>query len=420
MNKRIGTCILCIVIVLTSTLSFAEAEQSMDQIELSLEKAVRLSYDNDISIVNAEKGLEAVAEGHRAAVNGKHRAKDMYDKLLTYIDLHDKKLSGEKLTSDESTIFTVSGYIFGKKRPYLPKTDEYKNYISPIEIQHFDLYNQMENTRTDIEQLKETNRRITTEFYYGLVGLEIMVVDGEEYLSLLSRKHEELKQSFQVGLVSEISLETNQAGLDKAKINQDKLVRQRDNMAMQLKARCALPLDQEIVTNQDGIYRASLAIDTLSAYYELAIENRAEVVKAKRLYETKVREEGFLKQYYQHENLTERIEIAISVSELEHAYNQSIEDVKKDIMTGYQEITNAKNKLMASKLDKDLAQEQYKNTQSMFNKGLVKETDLISSQLNYSNKVSTMYTNLRDYSKLRRNFDKAIDVGPGYVLSGGF
>lgn len=418
-HGNIMTVLILLLIVILAVPSVADTlVTGGTEVTLTYEDACDMALKQTHSIAEIDQAIEQLSDQYNDAIALRMEMQELLRGMDEYRKLYDMQKNGTQLNALDRWQLGIYMGMFGPKPPEMSQTDIYKNYIVNRDITHDAVWTSLQNTKLNKETVKSSIKFGVRQIYDSILDLQDTISLQQQLYDNMLKQNKQMLRRFKLGQVSEIDKYLSEVSLNQQKLNIDKIKRNLDNLEMSLKQQLGISLKQHIILMPYKSNNLNKNM-TYKEYLEKALVNRYETIAAKRDLEQKKREQDIMKQYILNDLLTERLEIQQAVDEKQMTYNEAVENVTKDIFKGYKDITELKANVDIAGQKQENAENQYKNSNLMYQNGLISLSNLWEADINRSLAKSGYMKTLRDYTRAIDKLEAACGCGPAYATSMG-
>lgn len=433
-KKRLITAILIIALlplqlsgvstaVAKNTASQATSDNSISQtITLSLEDAFEKAINNYNPIKNLDislkklwrvKDQDATFKVMDASVH------QLLDKLDNYLELFDRDVRntrGENVealnTSEQNELLDCSRVFGDIPWPY-SKEMMFDSYAQSSAFPQYSGWLQVQKLKSSQNITKSSLKENVRSMYCNVLYLLDLQVVMKQSLETMEKQYKLLQLQYERGLVTELDTYQCQVSLDKTKLELKKLQRSIENMEMQLKNLCGIPVSQKIELSSTELPAVTKLL-SYNTYYKKACENRNEIVYPKLEVEVLTRELDILNEYKKNPYSFDKVELNEKIEDAKASVTEGLEAVTSDIQWAYADVMNIQLNMDISKKNADNAKTNFSNMELKHKQGQVTLLELWKAR-DSANTAEVDYRKAqRDFACASNRMDLASGLGPKY------
>lgn len=337
--KKMGVLVLALAICSSgilpnwgNSMSFAAENATTTQdvvkvTKLDLASAKKLAVNNSDSIKQLDKAIEQLEKGHLQAMEGKKAAESYYGQYLEFKKMYEE---GAPTSGLDKTAYQMYSAMFGG-RPTLSNADIYNQFITPIEITHFNVYYQMDGLKKDRNLAIMAIESGVVKLFDGIASTEKSVALTQAYLKLSETQLNQANVKFKLGSISEVELYKTKKNYEKAQVEYKKQVSNLEGLKQDLFALCVIPYGQnpEIIKSTEHLTLNTTDFDRLS---EAMKTKDITLLKSERSLLLAQRESELMKKYIIDPTDDARLSMDNKLISAQQAYNATYAAQKVKLM----------------------------------------------------------------------------------------
>lgn len=335
------------------------------------------------------------------------------DRSLKIMDEQNSEILKARLNVQKDLDFYLSTTRYEETTQY--KRYIFNNYIKNRDYPYYSMWVSIENTKTNKELVKKSIEAGVLQTYYQILNLQDALMQQKDSYELMKKQNGQLEEKYKAGQISESDKYLQDIAVKQQELEVIKLQRTKENLEMSLKQQTGLPLTQEISLEPldvDG--KTFPAEESYGAYLSNAIKNRAEIKIAWMELKDKKWQLDVMKEYIKDENQQQRKDAQAAADQRTVAYRNAEEKVKKNIFNGYKDMINKSENIEICQKKKDNAEWKNRNTQLMYDNGLVSLSTLWETESEKTLAGINYIRAERDYKHALYKMKLASGIGPGY------
>jgi hypothetical protein len=397
-------------------ISYGETEEK----SITYNEAVNRALDASGAIEDLSDSMEDVWEQRNDLLGVKQQIQEQLDQINRFEDLYEKKYEdGETLTPAETQELQGYQMFLGDEPPTFTNQEMLDQFIKQRDFPHEQLlvtYNQLKNQRALLPDQLEAGVR---DLYIQLLNLRSTLEGQEIYTSNLENQLDAAQQKFELGQISSQELLSAKNSYLIQKLSTEQLERTENILSLNFKNMIGLSLDTSIKLTSNMVIFNTIDLQSIEYYEGLALENRAEVIDAKNVYEMEKREADIIKEYLDNPLTTDRLSYDAAVIDAKNAYDEAILDVKEDITKGYF-ATEEALEAYEIKLDEyRRSVNDLKDKREMYNLGMIDRNTLDMVEFSFKMSKDALLSSRRTLELNYYKLEKASQLGPAFESSTG-
>ncbi len=417
MQKKIV--ILMIINLLLFSIVGISYGETGDQ-SITYNEAVNRALEASDAIEDLSDSMEDVWEQRNDLLGVKQTIQEQLDQINRFEKLYEKKYEdGESLTPAETQELQGYQMFLGDEPPSFTNQEMLDQFIKQRDFPHEQLlvtYNQLKNQRTLLPDQLEAGVR---ELYINLVNLRSTLEGQEIYTSNLENQYTAAEKKFELGQISAQELLSAKNSYLIQKLSTEQLDRSATILSLSLKDMMGLSLETPIKLTSNMAAFNTIDLKAIEYYEALALENRAEILDAKNVYEMEKREASIIQEYLTNPLTTDRLTYDSDVIDAKNAYEAAILDVKEDITKGYFATEEALEDYEIKLDEYKRSVNDLKDKREMFNLGMIDRNTFDMVEFSFKMSKDALLSSRRTLELNYYKLEKASHLGPAFESSTG-
>jgi len=387
---------------------------------ITYNEAVNRALEASDAIEDLSDSMEDVWEQRNDLLGVKQTIQEQLDQINRFEKLYEKKYEdGESLTPAETQELQGYQMFLGDEPPSFTNQEMLDQFIKQRDFPHEQLlvtYNQLKNQRTLLPDQLEAGVR---ELYINLVNLRSTLEGQEIYTSNLENQYTAAEKKFELGQISAQELLSAKNSYLIQKLSTEQLDRSATILSLSLKDMMGLSLETPIKLTSNMAAFNTIDLKAIEYYEALALENRAEILDAKNVYEMEKREASIIQEYLTNPLTTDRLTYDSDVIDAKNAYEAAILDVKEDITKGYFATEEALEDYEIKLDEYKRSVNDLKDKREMFNLGMIDRNTFDMVEFSFKMSKDALLSSRRTLELNYYKLEKASHLGPAFESSTG-
>lgn len=351
--------LLCMIMMLNAVSFFGYAESSDEDIKLTREDVISLA----IAYSDVKENLEDNIFELQKADASLYRAKESQEKMKESMDESKAMLKKMGLPVPDSLYFTAE--------------DEF-NIFYAVQIQYEEIHTQLlqlQNTleTIDIQIASGTDQLLSNYFY-----LNEMVEAQTYYMDLQMANFDNLKQKYDMGLISENDYLDGKNQRDIAIYQFRQMIINRDNLELELRKLTGLEDKQKVVWIDSYLDDKDRTLEEYDVYLDLTLNNKVDIKNSALAVESAEKKlDLYMSALY---DITNQYKGDLAILDAKATYNQAVKTAEVDLYSNYSSIKQIAKAIELNQIDLRLSEWQYEKAKASYEVGYITENDLNMSQ----------------------------------------
>ncbi len=362
---------LLMVFILFSTYCFAD--ETKEQVEMTLEEAIDYALKNNSTIIDIEK-------------NVKDQEKVFDDARMEYFKWKSKIKRGYFSFENETEYLTSFGQIYElSKLQYDKFLADRKGTKLQVEYSVKNMIYSMFNTKDAINLLEKSIEKQEND-------VEIAEV------------------KYKLNMITENELSNTKATLETTKLNLKNTKEGLKSLEISLKQIMGFDVSEELVLKRPEYTMDELIVEDLSKTIEDSMATNSSVISAKIQYKQKennyilATKTSFLSK-------DEKKEAKDNYKDAEFRLNNEINSIKENLSVLYSQVKDKEKEINIAKDEMDRAKNQFEQAKVMYDVGLISKNSYFGYEIAVINSENTYNSKIKDGILLKDRFSIAISTG---------
>lgn len=369
--KRILLLTLVAVLIISSSVIFADNQESIKS--LTLQQAIDIALENSQDMQIAELNIEKANIGLKEA---KKAQDDLEDFKAMYGTTLDNQLSTKLVKKGYYVKLSESGKLLAEKGKILNE-----------EIIKFSV---------------ETN-------YYDVLFSKENIKVKEQNLERSKKQHDDVVAKFNLGMSTKQEILTAEANLQQANLDLENAKSDYEYKIMNFNQTIGMPLTEEINLTDKLEFEPVEAIDIDEKIAE-ALENRFDIIQSKENYENEKLEFDLTTSIFSLKTYKGKT----ALYDKESTYNELVKaenDVKLNVRKAYIDLTKAERGVQAFEKSIESLKEAYRLSTLSYEVGLSTLLDVLNAQKALNDVELAYLQTLYNYNMCKLNFELSYGIG---------
>ncbi len=383
--------VLIIITLILGNLVYAEYNVLTESV------ALKSALENSNDILKYSNAIKLLERDYREAVISSRSMKEVLelDERLTRLSRKTTRTPEEEIEYQMlNSMF--SDYMSMQERLNLTINSE----LSASNVEY------MLNINRNLLQSSKNNTIIVTYTAYNeLSKTEDSIKIKKALITNMENNFSSAKLKYSQGKISKNDLNLIELNIQKAKIELNKLLSQKEKNVIQIHKVIGLPLDNKYSEYKNENIPENITIDSLQEYIDMALINREDIKNAKKFYEIKQKEFEITKQYYYFETNVKHKEALVELSSAENELETIKLELQLQVMDAFNRFESQLNNQAKTKISYNLAETKLKEMQNKQKLGLITEYQLSSAYIDHSQSHIQYLSTTKDTWLAKLNLD---------------
>ena len=362
---------LLMAFVLFSTCCFAD--ETKEQVEMTLEEAIDYALKNNSTIIDIEK-------------NVKDQEELLDDARMDYFKWKNKIRRGSYSFENETEYLTCFGYMYELSK-----------------LQHDKFLANRNGAKLQVE--------------YSVKNMIYSIFDTKDAISLLEKSIKKQENDveiaevkYKLNMITENELSNTKSTLETTKLNLKNAKEGLKSLEISLKQVMGFDVNEELLLKRPEYSMDELIVEDLSKTIEDSMATNSSIISAKIQYKQK--ENNYIlatKTSFMLKD--EKKDAKDNYKDAEFRLNNEINSVKENLSILYNQVKDKEKEINIAKDELDRAKNQFEQAKVMYEVGLISKNSYLGYEIAVINSENTYNSKVKDGILLKDRFNIAISVG---------